>query len=413
MPWQRACAGRSIEHLNRARRPFLISVIAVAAVLAVAAPATATPPKWVQRIDDVVGGDPVSVVIGYRGEIIYHHEGWVGRAPASNEKLLLSMALLDRVDPSTRIPTRVLATHRIGADGVLHGDLWLVGHGDPEVGARDMKDLASSLRARGLARVRGRVMGATGPFKRDWFAPGWRDYFPTYYIARPTALTYRFNRGPRGQTIGDPERRAAEALTKQLRARGIKVSGKPGLGSAPTDLTGLASVRSDSLVQIMHRMNLVSSNFRAEVLGKYLGARVRGVPGSIAKAAKSIEGYMDSKGLQVEANDSSGLSYANRVSADAIVRALWAADASSWGPTLRATLPQGGQGTLEDRLEDVRLRAKTGTLTRISALSGWVWLERQDAWGEFSILSKGISKTRSIHIENAIVRVVNANAGPR
>jgi D-alanyl-D-alanine carboxypeptidase/D-alanyl-D-alanine-endopeptidase (penicillin-binding protein 4) len=191
------------------------------------------------------------------------------------------------------------------------------------------------------------------------------------------------------------------------------VSGKPGLGSAPADLTGLASVRSDPLVQIMHRMNLVSSNFRAEVLGKYLGARVRGVPGSIAKAAKSIEGFMDSQGLQVEANDSSGLSYANRVSADTIVRALWAADASPWGLTLRSTLPQGGQGTLEDRLEDVRLRAKTGTLSRISALSGWVWLERQDAWGEFSILSKGMSKTRSIHIENAIVRVVNANAGPR
>jgi D-alanyl-D-alanine carboxypeptidase len=61
----------------------------------------------------------------------------------------------------------------------------------------------------------------------------------------------------------------------------------------------------------------------------------------------------------------------------------------------------------------VRLRAKTGTLDEISALSGWVWLERVRDWAEFSILSRGITKTRSMQIENAIVGVVNANASPR
>ena len=60
----------------------------------------------------------------------------------------------------------------------------------------------------------------------------------------------------------------------------------------------------------------------------------------------------------------------------------------------------------------MRLRAKTGTLDEISALSGWVWLERVGDWAEFSILSKGITKTHSMQIENAIVRVVSANATP-
>ena len=90
-----------------------------------------------------------------------------------------------------------------------------------------------------------------------------------------------------------------------------------------------------------------------------------------------------------------------------------AAEAAPWGEALRSTLPRGGQGTLEDRLEDVRVRAKTGTLIEISALSGWVWLQREHAWATFSILSKGITKTEAIHMKNAIVRVVNANAGPR
>jgi serine-type D-Ala-D-Ala carboxypeptidase/endopeptidase (penicillin-binding protein 4) len=414
MPWHRGPTGRSIGPLNRARRVFLIFCLVAAPVIAGSPdPAVAAPPRWVQRIEDVVGNDPVSVVIGYQGQALYRHKDWVSRAPASNQKLLLSMALLDRLDPATKIPTRVLATDPVSPNGILHGNLWIVGHGDPEVGAPDIKQLAAALKARGLDRVRGRVMGATGPFKRDWFAPGWRDYFPTYYIALPTALTYRDNRGPGGRTIVDPERRAAAALTKQLRAHGIKVSGKPGMGPAPSRLNGLTTIQSDPLIQIMHRMNVVSSNFRAEVLGKYLGARVRGAPGSIAKGAKSIETYLRSQDLVAEANDASGLSYANRVSADTIARALWAADASLWGEALRNTLARGGQGTLEDRLKDVRLRAKTGTLIDISALSGWVWLEREDAWAQFSILSKGIHKTESIHIENVIVRVVSANAAPR
>jgi D-alanyl-D-alanine carboxypeptidase len=57
------------------------------------------------------------------------------------------------------------------------------------------------------------------------------------------------------------------------------------------------------------------------------------------------------------------------------------------------------------------VRAKTGTLDRISALSGWVWLEDRDAWGEFSIVSRGLTKEAAVRIEDAIVRTVGANAG--
>ncbi len=86
------------------------------------------------------------------------------------------------------------------------------------------------------------------------------------------------------------------------------------------------------------------------------------------------------------------------------------ADATPWGSTLRSTLARGGQGTLEDRLEDVKVRAKTGTLEAVSALSGWVWLETSNEWAEFSILSSGMSTTTAKTIENKIVRLVSNNA---
>jgi D-alanyl-D-alanine carboxypeptidase/D-alanyl-D-alanine-endopeptidase (penicillin-binding protein 4) len=87
----------------------------------------------------------MSVAISLDGDPLYRHRDWVARPPASNEKLLLSMALLKRIGAETRIATRLFATERVDADGVLRGDLWIVGHGDPEVNRRDMADLARAL----------------------------------------------------------------------------------------------------------------------------------------------------------------------------------------------------------------------------------------------------------------------------
>lgn len=378
---------------------------------ALAAPQPAASAKWIQRIDSVVEGEPVSVVIAYGGQVLYRHKDWVDRPPASNEKLLLSLALLDRLPSSSTLPLRALST-RAPVDGVIEGDVWIVGHGDPETGPDDMRALAQEIAAKGVRRIRGHVFGATGPFGRDWFAPGWKDYFPRYYIALPTALTFDGNVSPTGRHISDPERRAAASLTAQLEHIGIRVTRAPGLGSPPPKLKGLATVLSDPLVAMMKRMNTRSRNFYAEVFGKVLGARRSGSPGTIAKGARAIEAFAASHGVDLIANDASGLSYANRVTVSGIVDLLEYAETRPWGETLRDTLPKGGQGTLEGRFTDVRLRAKTGTLDEISALSGWVWLERVRDWAEFSILSKGIAKTRSMRIENAIVRVVNANAAP-
>jgi D-alanyl-D-alanine carboxypeptidase/D-alanyl-D-alanine-endopeptidase (penicillin-binding protein 4) len=153
-------------------------------------------------------------------------------------------------------------------------------------------------------------------------------------------------------------------------------------------------------------MNRESRNFHAEVLGKLLGRLVFGGAGTIAKGARAIERFTEARGLEVVANDASGLSYANRVSARDLVRLLWFAESRPWGGALWAGLAGGDQGTLEDRLLGVRVRAKTGTLIGISALSGWVWLEREGRWGEFSILSRGMSKSQAVAIEDRIVRIV-------
>jgi D-alanyl-D-alanine carboxypeptidase/D-alanyl-D-alanine-endopeptidase (penicillin-binding protein 4) len=247
------------------------------------------------------------------------------------------------------------------------------------------------------------VMGSTGHFRHDWWAPGWRSYFPDEYIPLPSALTFKGN-VHRGVHIRNPEHRAAKALTRRLRARGVRVRGRPGKGHPPSDLKERARVASPTLMKLLRRMLRPSSNFMAEVLGKRLAVLRFGTPGTIAKGARAIRTWAHQQGAGLETHDSSGLSYDNRVSPRAISRLLGMAESRPWGRALRAALPGPGEGTLEERLGGVRVRAKTGT--RISALSGWVWLQQRQTWAEFSIMSRGMSKDAAVNIEDEVVRIL-------
>jgi D-alanyl-D-alanine carboxypeptidase/D-alanyl-D-alanine-endopeptidase (penicillin-binding protein 4) len=332
---------------------------------------------------------------------LYRHDDLTPRTPASNEKLLLAMASLETFGPEHRITTRAAA--RTFAGGVVEGNLWILGRGDPIVLRSHIGTLADQLVEAGLARVTGRVMGSTTYFRRDWDAPGWNDVARDY-VNRPTALTFEFNRG------AEPERGAAAALTRQLEERGVRIARKPGSGVPPEGLETIASIGSKPFDVLLAKMLRPSWNFAAEVLGKGLGAKIQGAPGTIAKGAASIRNWAAGRGVEFVLFDSSGLSYDNRVTAAGIVELLGQAEGEPWGGALRQALPTGGQGTLEDRLHDVRVRAKTGTLEDISALSGWVHSERIGAWIEFSILSAGMSKSTASEIEDRIVRILQNQA---
>lgn len=358
--------------------------------------------EWMRRIDRLTAGLPIGVAARETGEFLYQRNDRRRRPPASNQKLLLTLALLDALGPDARLRTDAAAQGI--PDGVV-GNLWILGHGDPGMGPARMAVLARAISDAGIERVSGSVMGSTGYFARDWRAPGWKPYFPRTEMPLPTALVWRGNRAG-GRHITDPERRAAEWLTRRLEGMGIPVRGRPGMGTPPDGLQEVASVDSPRLANLLESMDRSSLNFTAEVLGKRLGADRGGPPGSIAKGAAAIEAWASRSGAGVRAHDGSGLSYRNRASPRGLVRVLGTGELEPWGPLLLDVLPSGGEGTLGSRLSEVPVHAKTGTLTAISALSGFVWLQRSETWAEFSILSRGLSKDRAVGIENTVVRIL-------
>jgi D-alanyl-D-alanine carboxypeptidase/D-alanyl-D-alanine-endopeptidase (penicillin-binding protein 4) len=395
-------------------------VAAALVIVVVLAGAAEARPAWKRRIDRLVGGHSIGVSVAEAGRSLYRHADKQRRVPASNQKLLLSMAALDRIGRGEVIVTPVRAQGLEG--GVVRGDLWLLGRGDPTLtggGAYGqslpfrpsrISMLVDRIRISGIRRIEGSVMGSTGYFTRDWYAPGWKSSYAAYYVPLPTALAFEGNSYD-GHHVTNPEWRAARSLTKRLRAKGVRVAGSPGAGIPPENTTMVAHVKSEPLEKLLAFTNRQSSNFFAEMIGKRLGALVRKPPGSIAKGAAVIARWTRSHGVEAIARDSSGLSYENRVSPRGLVRLLGVSERTSWGKTLRETLPVPGQGTLKERLSGVKVRAKTGTLEGVSALSGWVWLDKTDSWGEFSILSSGLPKSQAVEIEDRIVRILGRSAG--
>jgi D-alanyl-D-alanine carboxypeptidase len=400
-------------------RKGLAAAIAVALVLATPVSATARP-AWARRIDRLVRGRNMGVAVSAAGRSLYRHKAYRDRVPASNQKLVLSMAFFDELEPDYRFQTSAATGSRRRR---TIRNLWVMGTGDPSVtgGARygralpfrptRLGGLARRIKRAGVRRVRGRVMGAKGYFSHDWWAWGWERDFPAYEVPLPSALTFEGN-VHKGRHTRIPEKLAARSLTKRLESMGVRVAGKPGAGRPPGGLRELARVSSVPTARLARHMNRSSSNFFAELLGKRLGVARFGRPGSIARGARATRRWAAAHGAEIQSFDSSGLSYRNRISPREIVRLLGAARRAPWGGVLRRVLPTGGQGTLSDRLRGLRLRAKTGTLDEVSSLSGWVWLRRAGAWAEFSIMSRGMPKYRAAAVEDRIVKTLANWARP-
>ncbi len=108
-----------------------------------------------------------------RGDPVVAHDSMRPLVPASAAKVVTAAAALDRWGPTFRFETPVLAAGRLDADGVLEGDLWVVGRGDPSLVSEQLWRLAEELRLQGLREIRGRLAIDSTYFDRVLWHPDW------------------------------------------------------------------------------------------------------------------------------------------------------------------------------------------------------------------------------------------------
>ncbi len=150
------------------------------------------------------------------GSIWYAHNADKLFVPASNTKILTAVMALEYLKPEFRYVTRVLTDGTV-VDGILHGDLYLQGAGDPSLRLADLHELAHTLAAGDPAqhlspikRVFGRLVldesffPTPGPLvNADWQA----DDLPWDYAAPSSALSCEDNTvtiNVQGTTPGKP-----------------------------------------------------------------------------------------------------------------------------------------------------------------------------------------------------------------
>jgi len=180
------------------------------------------------------------------------------------------------------------------------------------------------------------------------------------------------------RSVSDPVRFAGAVLRAQLEAVGIDVRGETGVGTTPASAVPIYEFAGSSVAEAVVPFLKWSVNVVGETLCKDL-AVLRGAPrGSFAAGAAAIRAELARLGIPLTETvivDGSGLSYWNRTTPRTLVAALRIArDRFGLGPELEAGLPiLGSDGTLRRRGTGAPglVRAKTGLLTRMVALSGY------------------------------------------
>ena len=241
---------RSTRH-----RPAFVALVLVLAVAVLVAGAFVHPAPAVAGIGDTIAGKLQAG--GFAGSgtgvyvwdidaarLVYASNASTELAPASNMKLVTSAAAMMDWGAEHRFTTELYGPDvPVAGGGVVYGDLYLRGLGDPSLSTRSFQrtelDLttasfeafARDLKRDGVKKVQGRVFGDSSWFDKLATVPTWK---PGLQLECGPLSALSGNQGlDDGNRVRAPAVWAARLMTEALRNAGVKVTGRPGSGHVP------------------------------------------------------------------------------------------------------------------------------------------------------------------------------------
>jgi D-alanyl-D-alanine carboxypeptidase/D-alanyl-D-alanine-endopeptidase (penicillin-binding protein 4) len=348
--------------------------------------------------------------------------------PASTTKLLTTETALNLLGENYRWMTQLEYSGNIDENGVLNGNLYVVGSGDPSMGTnkagawsyRDIiSDFMSGLSREGIKKVNGDIIIQTALFKgniarlpenvvwlenNNYYLPvgTTREINPAnekligkkgnsasekkYFYVSPYmnqmvfAEKYEGN-GTLTTKIPDAPAYLANTFRTTLVKSGIPVTGKvtPRMTDGqPESRKMVSAYKSPTLGDIIFYTNQHSDNSLAEALLRTVGFQKMGdqtlESGRIVVTGHLKESDFDMNGLNYM--DGSGLSRNNNVTPISQVKFLTSLMNQKYYNTYLTSLPVGGQsGTLKRMFIGTgngQVFAKTGTLNKVKTLAGYL-----------------------------------------
>lgn len=183
------------------------------------------------------------------------------------------------------------------------------------------------------------------------------------------------------RSVESPALFAGTVLKEALARKGVAVEGRVRQGRTHAQARSIAVHQSPMLADLVREMNKDSDNMIAETLLLHVGVRAKGAPGTWEKGLGAVRGFLARQGWpdgRFRLEDGSGLSRYNALTPAQLTGLLarMPADRLAY-PALLISLPVAGvDGTLAERLADEatrgRVRAKTGTMSGVSGIAGYV-----------------------------------------
>lgn len=317
----------------------------------------------------------VQVVSADKYDVLYSYNPQEKMIPASITKLVTSITALQVLGSGYMFKTIVYTDDNNLSDGVINGNVYIKGFGDPDLYSNDINVLAKGFTDKNITEITGNIIYDESFFDNNHY--GLADYYQNDTKKRDwpyiTALTLDKNRGT------NPALNAAAVLKADLEALGVVMNSIVISGKTPAGAKQVSEV-SHSIFDVMTNMNKISDNLSAITMYKVIGAKYKGAPGTLDKGTEAVNEFLTSIGnprSNFDILEGSGLTRKNTVTSDLYITMLkYIYDDQKTFDFLYQTLPIGGKdGTLEHRMigteAEGNVHAKTGTLNSVSALAGF------------------------------------------
>lgn len=307
------------------------------------------------------------------GEILYSKNPLRLHHPASTTKLFTAATALVKLGTEFQFETTLYIDRN--AESRVTKNIYLKGNGDPLLGIDDIEKLAVGFVKSGIKFIEEDIIVDESYFDTVREGPGWM------WDDKPFQLSALSIRSIEPENyMGSRAIATGNILKTKLIEKGISIGGKVISGEVPENTIIVSQHLSPHLGEIIKLMNKPSDNWIAEFLFKTIGAEVKGVPGTWRKGREAITEFlyeMISDPSQHRFVDGSGLSRYNLVNSELLSQLLiYMHNQFEIMPEFLSSLPIAGvDGTLRNRMQGMyaekTLRAKTGTLSGVSALAGY------------------------------------------